>query len=53
MEAQTEGSPRQKSNKGKQPLLRMTNEPTQIPQRERFNPLAAEVFEPSGSHLSC
>lgn len=32
-------------------ILKMTNEPHQIPKRERFNPALNETFEASGPHL--
>jgi hypothetical protein len=30
----------------------MTNEPHQIPKRERFNPALNETFEASSTHMS-
>jgi hypothetical protein len=33
-------------------ILKMTNEPRDIPKRERFNPALNETFEAVGPHLS-
>lgn len=32
-------------------ILKMTNEPSVIPKRERFNPALNETFEANGPHL--
>lgn len=39
--------------KNAQATFKMTNIPSQIPQRDRPNPMENEEFEPTGSHLSC
>lgn len=50
------GSTKGASNKAiEQPasgILKMTKQPTPIPQKDRYNPAVAEVYESPGAHLS-
>ena len=48
----SQGSPNKFVKPKGKAILKMTNEPTVIPQKERHNPCSTEEYEPSGSHMT-
>jgi sperm-associated antigen 16 protein len=52
MEDGSQASPAKSMRPKDKAMLKMTNEPTTIPQKERTNPCLLEEYEATGSHLS-